>query len=73
MLRCFRTVLGLALVLSVFPATAPAQWGWGWGGWGGWAQTPGGALAQGLGCLQHAVPVFTIEKPPSRTRSTPTP
>jgi predicted transcriptional regulator len=62
MLRCLRTVLGLALFLSVLPATALAQWGWGWGGWGGgWAETPGGALAHGLGALNIGAGIYNRE------------
>ena len=48
MLRPIRFALGLALVLSMSPATARAV-DWGWGGWGNWVNTPEGALGQGLG------------------------
>jgi hypothetical protein len=61
MLRCLRTVLGLALILSVLPVTARAQWGWGWGGWGGWAETPGGSLARGLGAFNVGAGIYNRE------------
>jgi hypothetical protein len=47
-LRCFRFVLVLVVVLSISAGTVRAI-DWGWGGWGGWVDTPEGSLAQGLG------------------------
>ena len=48
------TVVGL---LTSWPDNAHAQYGYpaGYGGygWGGWGSTPQGALARGLGLLQH--------------------
>ena len=42
MYRLIRTALGMCLILLLPVGTVRAQ-GWGWEGWGGWAQTPEGA------------------------------
>jgi len=39
------------LILSVSGGTARAQYGWGWGGCGGWGETPQGSIARGLGAF----------------------
>lgn len=58
MLRCLRRILGLALILSTFAGNAHAQWGWGWGGWGGWAETPQGSIARGLGAFNVGAGIY---------------
>ena len=32
--------------------------GWGWEGWGGWTNTPEGALAQGMGHFYKGAGIF---------------
>jgi hypothetical protein len=46
--RVFRFVVGLVLLLSISAGTAFAL-DWGWGGWGNWVDTPEGSMARGMG------------------------
>jgi TfoX/Sxy family transcriptional regulator of competence genes len=49
MLRCFRITLGLAVILTLSAGNARAQWGYGWGGYGGWSSSLQGDVARGMG------------------------
>jgi hypothetical protein len=57
MFRLIRIALGLSLLLLVAPGSAHAQM-WGWEMWGGWSQTPEGALAQGMGHYYTGAGIF---------------
>jgi hypothetical protein len=57
MFRLIRIGLGLSLLLLISPASVRAQ-GWGWEMWGGWSQTPEGALAQGMGHYYTGAGIF---------------
>ena len=55
--RLIRNALGLSLI-SLLPSGNVRAQGWGWDGWGGWAQTPEGALAQGMGHYYTGAGIF---------------
>ncbi len=55
--RLMPGVVGLVLALLIPTANLHAQ-GWGWEGWGGWSQTPEGALAQGMGHYYQGAGIF---------------
>ena len=57
MFRLIRIALGLSLLLLILPGTVHAQM-WGWEMWGGWSQTPEGALAQGMGHYYTGAGIF---------------
>jgi hypothetical protein len=57
MFRLIRITLGLFLLLLISPGTVRAQM-WGWEMWGGWSQTPEGALAQGMGHYYTGAGIF---------------
>ena len=57
MFRLIRIALGLSLLLLISPGSVRAQ-GWGWEMWGGWSQTPEGALAQGMGHYYTGAGIF---------------
>jgi hypothetical protein len=57
MFRLIRIALGLFLISLLSAGTVRAQ-GWGWEMWGGWAQTPEGALAQGMGHYYTGAGIF---------------
>jgi hypothetical protein len=51
-------IAAAALSLWVLTATAARAQGWGWEGWGGWTNTPEGALAQGMGHFYTGAGIF---------------
>jgi hypothetical protein len=55
--RLIRITLGMFLILLMSTGSVRAQ-GWGWEGWGGWSQTPEGALAQGMGHYYTGAGIF---------------
>ena len=57
MFRLIRISLGLTLILLLSAEKSRAQ-GWGWEMWGGWSQTPEGALAQGMGHYYTGAGIF---------------
>jgi hypothetical protein len=57
--RCVRSVLVLVCSLSISAGTAHAQ-GWGWGGWGGWADTPQGSIARGMGYFYQGLGQYNV-------------
>ncbi len=57
MYRLIRTALGMFLILLMSGGTVRGQ-GWGWEMWGGWSQTPEGALAQGMGHYYTGAGIF---------------
>src|SRR5262245_28522180 len=57
MFKLIRIALGTSLLLLISPGTAGAQL-WGWDMWGGWSQTPEGALAQGMGHYYTGAGIF---------------
>jgi hypothetical protein len=55
--RLIRAALGMFLISLISAGNVRAQ-GWGWEGWGGWSQTPEGALAQGMGHYYTGAGIF---------------
>ncbi len=55
--RLIRTALGMLFISLMSAGSARAE-GWGWEGWGGWSQTPEGALAQGMGHYYTGAGIF---------------
>jgi len=69
-------VLSAALVLSMCPGTALAQYGYpggyggcGWGGWGG-ASTPGGSMARGMGMFGMGRGMYNVDTAQARSINT---
>ena len=46
------------MLALLIPAGNVHAQGWGWEGWGGWSQTPEGALAQGMGHYYQGAGIF---------------
>jgi len=58
MLRCVRIALGLTVILTLSAGNARAQWGYGWGGYGGWSSTLQGDVARGLGVYNTGAGIY---------------
>jgi len=58
MLRCVRIALGLTVILTLSAGNVRAQWGYGWGGYGGWSSTLQGDVARGLGAYNVGAGVY---------------
>jgi hypothetical protein len=58
MLRCFRITLGLTVILTLSAGNAHAQWGYGWGGYGGWSSSLQGDVARGLGVYNVGAGIY---------------
>jgi hypothetical protein len=65
MIRSIRFTLGLVVILSVSPGSVRAQWGW--GGFGGWGQTPEGAYAQGMGFYAQGLGSYNLSTAQARS------
>ena len=57
MVRLIRIAAGVLSLFLLSAGTVRAQ-GWGWEGWGGWTNTPEGALAQGMGHFYKGAGIF---------------
>ncbi len=57
MVRLIRLAAGVLWLFVLSAGTVRAQ-GWGWEGWGGWTNTPEGALAQGMGHFYKGAGIF---------------
>src|SRR5262245_53764071 len=57
MFRLMRVVPALMFISLLSGGSVRAQ-GWGWEMWGGWSQTPEGALAQGMGHYYTGAGIF---------------
>jgi hypothetical protein len=68
MLRSWRIMTGLVLILAMPGRGAFAQWGyggWGWGGWG--AATPGGSALQGAGYYAMGAGLYNLNTAQARS------
>jgi hypothetical protein len=61
MLRCVRIALGLTVILTLSAGNASAQWGYGWGAYGGWSSSLQGDVARGLGVYNIGAGIYNRE------------
>jgi TfoX/Sxy family transcriptional regulator of competence genes len=67
MLRCVRITLGLTMILTLSAGNARAQWGYGWGGYGGWSSTLQGDVARGMAAYNVGAGVYNRETAVARS------
>jgi hypothetical protein len=61
MLRCVRIALGVTVILTLSAGNASAQWGYGWGAFGGWSSSLEGDVARGLGYYNMGAGIYNRE------------
>ena len=67
MLRSFRITLGLAVILTLSAENARAQWGYGWGGYGGWSSSLQGDVARGMGYYNIGAGIYNRQTAVARS------
>ena len=67
MLRCVRIALGLAVILTLSAGNARAQWGYGWGGYGGWSSSLQGDVARGMGYYNIGAGIYNRDTAVARS------
>jgi hypothetical protein len=67
MLRRIRIALGLTVILTLSAGNARAQWGYGWGGYGGWSSTLQGDVARGMGTYLTGAGIYNRQTAEARS------